>query len=151
MMKGLVTVGTSKFDSLVRWADNSNLDLFVQYGDSPKPKNKPCAQFLTNFQNRAAKFDYIVTHAGAGTCYSLLAQNCILVVIPNLNRTDDHQLELAEYLSTNKYVLSLDICKLKEMSSNEFYNTLQNFIVSRNFYDPKCFDFSAFVSFIRGL
>ena len=48
-------------------------------------------------------YDLIITHAGAGTVFFLLACNLPFIAVPNLERRDLHQLELYNWLKKNKY------------------------------------------------
>ena len=48
-------------------------------------------------------YDLIITHAGAGTVFFLLACNLPFIAVPNLERQDPHQLELYNWLEKNKY------------------------------------------------
>lgn len=48
-------------------------------------------------------YDLIITHAGAGTVFFLLACNLPFIAVPNLERRDQHQLELFNWLKKNKY------------------------------------------------
>jgi len=45
----------------------------------------------------------IITHAGAGTVFQLLEDKAKMVVIPNHDRIDAHQLDIAQYVDNNKF------------------------------------------------
>ena len=62
---------------------------------------KPC------LQSDIAGADLVISHAGAGTCIEVLEAGKPLIVIVNDDLMDNHQLELAEKLSEEKY-LSLE-------------------------------------------
>lgn len=107
-MKLFVTVGTYKFDSLVKHLDETfketGHEIIFQIGEGTY---QPCNFEYFNFTNEFDKYtdwaDIIVTHAGAGTVYSLLKQDKSLVVVPNLERVDSHQSEIAKYATENNF------------------------------------------------
>lgn len=107
MIKCLVCVGTSSFDSLLKIIDGiriDNLEITIQYGTSSYvPVNHKSFKWCDDFIKYASEFDFIITHAGAGTVYGLLELSAKLLVIPNLERVDHHQLELAKFVDENKY------------------------------------------------
>jgi beta-1,4-N-acetylglucosaminyltransferase len=111
MMKVLVTVGTYKFDELIKKIDQIALgrkfEFICQIGQGKYiPKNCESFSFSNNFAEKVNTADLIITHAGAGTVYSLLERKKNLIVVPNTDRVDKHQLEIAKYVSDNKYCLS---------------------------------------------
>jgi len=111
MMKVLVTVGTYKFDELIKRIDQIALDrqfeFICQIGQGEYiPKNCESFSFSNNFAEKIDKSDLIITHAGAGTVYSLLENKKNLIVVPNIDRVDKHQLEIAQFVHINKYCLS---------------------------------------------
>jgi beta-1,4-N-acetylglucosaminyltransferase len=110
-MKVLVSVGTYKFDELIKKIDDIAFDqkyeFTCQIGQgSYVPKNCESFSFSNNFAEKVDKSDVIITHAGAGTVYSLLENKKNLIVVPNTDRVDKHQLEIAQFVSDNKYCLS---------------------------------------------
>ena len=115
MIKVLVTVGTYKFDELIKKIDEiaseKKIEFVCQIGQGKYiPKNCESFSFSTNFAEKVDNSELIITHAGAGTIYSLLENKKNLIVVPNVNRVDKHQLEIAKYVSDNKYCLScLDV------------------------------------------
>ena len=115
MTKFFVTVGTGSFDGLVEIFDHSSLDCFIQYGTGSKPRNKPSCKFIEDdFVGIASKHDYVVTHCGAGTIYTLLGENIKLVTIPNIERKDQHQIELFNYLNFNRFCFGLSLESLSK-------------------------------------
>ncbi|MDB9965150.1 hypothetical protein OAD55_01070 [Planktomarina temperata] len=62
---------------------------------------------------RFRDYDLIITHAGAGTVFFLLACNLPFIAVPNLERRDPHQLELYNWLRKNKYSQTALIDELK--------------------------------------
>src|SRR5688572_15053114 len=99
--KVFVTVGTTPFPSLVRFFDmpSNACEVVIQHADSSSvlnyAKGFPFAPSLRDWQEWA---DVVVTHAGAGSVYELLERGQKAVVIPNLDRSDKHQLDLAAYI-----------------------------------------------------
>jgi beta-1,4-N-acetylglucosaminyltransferase len=111
MIKVLVTVGTYKFDELIKKIDEiaseKEFEFVCQIGQGKYiPKNCESFSFSTSFAGKVNDSELIITHAGAGTIYSLLENKKNLIVVPNVNRVDKHQLEIAKYVSDNKYCLS---------------------------------------------
>ena len=51
------------------------------------------------------EYELIVTHAGAGSIYGLLEKGKNLIVVPNLERDDKHQSEIAKFVEDNNYAL----------------------------------------------
>ncbi|HEA1399118.1 TPA: hypothetical protein RVE45_003897, partial [Escherichia coli] len=49
--------------------------------------------------------DVIITHAGAGTLYQLLEKGKKIIAVPNLERIDKHQVDIATYMERNHYLL----------------------------------------------
>lgn len=100
--KILVTIGTTSWDDLMRYIDKTlgkKYKIFYQIADGNYvPNTGTSERFISNFQSFCGEFDIIITHAGAGTVYNLLESNSLLVVIPNVDRIDKHQLELADFI-----------------------------------------------------
>ncbi|MGD8117108.1 PssE/Cps14G family polysaccharide biosynthesis glycosyltransferase [Vibrio sp. TRT 29B02] len=112
-MKILITVGTTAFDKLIEAIDRSfdcdnTVSIIAQVSShsSYTPKNFQSFAFSDEFQSYVDVADIVVTHAGAGSVYSMLESGKKLVVVPNLTRADDHQLELARYVEHNHFAVS---------------------------------------------
>lgn len=111
-MKVLVTVGTTKFDSLIKYLDiwncSGRFHFEFQIADGLYiPKNHPYFSFDRNIQERYISADIIVTHAGGGTIYRILELKKKIVIVPNLERLDKHQLDIAEYMHEKGYAFSV--------------------------------------------
>ena len=110
MKKCLVTVGTSSFDSLLKELDSLKIDslnFHFQTGTSTyKPKNYQHSAFIDNFNDTLDEYDLIITHAGAGSVYHMLECNYNIIVVPNTDRVDLHQLELAKFVESNNLALT---------------------------------------------
>ena len=109
-MKIFVTVGTTQFDSLIEFLDN-NLDheddVLLQIADGKyKPKNFKFIEFTKDINMIYKEYDYIITHAGAGTIYKLLELRKSFIVVPNMDRVDQHQTDIANFLEENFYALN---------------------------------------------
>lgn len=105
-MKVLVTVGTTPFDSLVSKAEDvlsGKYDVLFQCAHGKYRPNKNSVCFFSNPKGVYREFDLIVTHAGAGSVYSMLEIGAKIVVVPNLERTDKHQVELAQYVEDHGF------------------------------------------------
>ena len=120
-MNILVTVGTTAFDMLIATIDKSfegdkSVNIIAQISSSSNyhSKNFQSFKFSDDFQSYIDSADLIVTHAGAGSVYSMLEISKKLVVVPNLTRADNHQLELAKYVQDNNFAMScFDLAEIK--------------------------------------
>lgn len=109
-MKIFVTVGTTKFDSLIRYIDtksefnNMNIEFQVSNGKYV-PVNHKYYKFMDQsaIETKYKEADIIITHVGAGTIYKLLELGKKFIVVPNLERIDKHQRDIADYISREKY------------------------------------------------
>jgi beta-1,4-N-acetylglucosaminyltransferase len=109
-MKILVTVGTTRFDSLVKFMDThaafTGHDIEFQIADGAyKPVNYPALTFVDH-ETILAKYrssDVVISHAGAGTIYQLLDMRKKCIIVPNLDRSDKHQLDIADFLLKYNY------------------------------------------------
>jgi beta-1,4-N-acetylglucosaminyltransferase len=111
-MKVLVSVGTTAFDLLVGLMDTilfkGNYDVRFQIGPGIViPRNFEYFRFSSMFSELVDESDLIITHAGAGNVYSMLERRKKLVVVPNIQRKDQHQLELARFLENQNYAKTL--------------------------------------------
>ncbi|ENM3897635.1 hypothetical protein VCSRO82_2554 [Vibrio cholerae] len=132
-MNILVTVGTTAFDELIATIDHlfegdSSVNIIAQVSSSSNyiSKNFKTFTFSDDFQSYVDAADLIVTHAGAGSVYSMLENGKKLVVVPNLTRADNHQLELAKYVQDNNFAVScFNLAEIKnciELAKNiEFF------------------------------
>ncbi|CAH7057019.1 Glyco_tran_28_C domain-containing protein [Vibrio chagasii] len=129
-MRILVTVGTFKFDGLIKTVDNLALNNFhsftCQIGSGEyKPKNCNWFDYSSEFDSFVQDADLVITHAGAGTVYGLLEKNKNIIVIPNIYRVDHHQRELSKYVGDNNFALTCeDLNSLEYVieQSGEFFS-----------------------------
>jgi len=110
-MKVLVTVGSSSFDSLVCAVD-SIANLFPNYeftfqisNGKHTPTNGDFFSFSNSFSQYIDNADIIITHAGAGTVFELLEKHKKCIVIPNYERIDQHQSDLASFIEKNSLAI----------------------------------------------
>ncbi|MGL6315413.1 PssE/Cps14G family polysaccharide biosynthesis glycosyltransferase [Vibrio sp. WXL103] len=121
-MNILVTVGTTAFDELIKKVDDlfskvEEVNVIAQVSASSKysPKHLKSFTFSSDFQAYVNSADLVITHAGAGSVYSMLENGKKLVVVPNLTRADNHQIELARYVHDNRFAIScFDLSEIKE-------------------------------------
>ncbi len=111
MTRVLVTVGTTTFPSLVRYFDRPApcCDVVIQHADPARTlRHARGFAFSDQLQEWYAWADVVVTHAGAGTVYALLEARRRVVVVPNLERVDKHQRDLASHVATRGYAMVVD-------------------------------------------
>lgn len=107
-MKIFVTVGNTQYNSLIKAIDETlspyDFNITIQLADgSFTPKNHQFFRFSDEIQYYFNDADVVITHAGAGTVFQLLEDKVKMVVIPNHERIDTHQLDLAQYVDNNKF------------------------------------------------
>lgn len=108
-MKIFVSVGThpQPFDRLLRQldsitAENRAWKVFAQTGNSNyKPLRFPFKNFLDakDYDDKMQWCDLVISHGGAGTIINALLKKKPLVIVPRMQRfnehTNDHQVDLA--------------------------------------------------------
>ena len=108
-MKIFVTVGTTPFDRLINFFDQNafeNDEIIIQTGNSKiVVKNHKSFKWTKDIFQYFEWADLIVCHAGAGTIYNLIEKGKPIIVVPNLDRIDPHQSEIANYIERNNYGL----------------------------------------------
>ena len=108
-MKVLVTVGTTRFDSLISAVEHSLIlnqhEVLVQCAEGLQSERYNCTKFIENIDEAYCSADLVITHAGAGSVFRLLECEANILVVPNLERQDDHQNELARFVDENQYGL----------------------------------------------
>jgi len=108
----LVTVGTTKFDGLMRYVDEHFRDSSYQFtlqtanGDYT-PVHFPYFNFSDEIETYYRNCDLVISHAGAGSIYRLLELQKKIIVVPNLERYDKHQLDITRFMSEKNYVLTV--------------------------------------------
>lgn len=128
-MKILVTVGTTSFDSMIEAADKcaAKLDdhqFTFQIADGRYiPQYGDYFNFSDSISDYYSQSDGIITHAGAGSTYKLLELRKKIIVVPNLDRVDKHQSDIANFLEENNYALV--VWKLSNLQ--EILNSIDDF------------------------
>ncbi len=109
-MKIFVTVGTTPFDNLINSINQINskkYQFIIQTGNSDiTVTNHQHFKWTEDIEKYFNWADLIICHAGAGTIYNLLEMNKPIIVVPNLDRTDHHQKEIANYVKKNNLGLT---------------------------------------------
>ena len=115
-----VTTGSTLFDELFDHVDSLPSSIrqriTCQTGPSKKKPNVyKNIQFVDNIDEYYHSSNIVVCHAGAGTVFRLLELNKKIIVIPNLSRIDNHQIDLANFIRINNLGLVLnDLTDLSE-------------------------------------
>ncbi|WP_042846703.1 PssE/Cps14G family polysaccharide biosynthesis glycosyltransferase [Providencia rettgeri] len=110
-MKILVTVGTTNFDRLIKAIDNialyrKDLEFIFQIADGKyNPLNGFSFEFSKNIYEYYHSSDLVISHAGAGSIYSLLEIQKKTIIVPNLDRKDNHQIDIAKFIEQNKFAI----------------------------------------------
>ncbi|MCX8788731.1 PssE/Cps14G family polysaccharide biosynthesis glycosyltransferase [Vibrio parahaemolyticus] len=107
-MKIFVTVGTTKFDTLIRAVDFSSDTESHQYtyqiaDGEYKPSSGSYFTFTSDIEDYYNQADVVITHAGAGSIYGLLERNKTIIIVPNLDRVDKHQSDIADFMEEGGY------------------------------------------------
>ena len=116
MIKLFITVGTTPFDSLIRYCDeNINLSKFeviaqVSELASYTVQNIKGITFTKDINTYYNDADIVITHAGAGSTYNLLEMNKKVILVPNNTLKDGHQNDICKFIKDHNYgeVLSLE-------------------------------------------
>jgi len=116
-MKILVTVGTTRFDTLIRFIDQtlegSLIEFTFQISDGNyKPVNFPYFSFSDDIETYYRESDLVICHAGAGTIFKLLEIRKKVIIVPNTERIDNHQLDIANFMERNGYAITIRDFKL---------------------------------------
>mmetsp|Transcript_18847 Transcript_18847/g.32188 ORF Transcript_18847/g.32188 Transcript_18847/m.32188 type:complete len:178 (-) Transcript_18847:710-1243(-) len=118
----LVTVGSTKFDELIRAVDTERCvaalkakgftHVFVQKGNGAYSPSQwlaaaghdtgmtvECFDYRPSLSELIATVDLVISHAGSGSIFEALSTGRPLLVVPNEKLMDNHQVELAEQLA----------------------------------------------------
>ncbi|CAO1433883.1 unnamed protein product [Diamesa tonsa] len=142
-----VTVGTTEFDSLLKKLSERELydvlknhlgckELTIQYGRGEKVEFKDFDDIKVqmfglkdSILDDIESADLVISHAGAGTCIDVLTRNKHLIVVCNEELMDNHQVELAEQLASENYLI--------HTSLNQLHTTLKTFNADKlQIYEP---------------
>lgn len=142
-MKVFVTVGTTPFDSLIREIDrgrNANESVLQVANGLYEPVNCEWFRFKSDVEQDVLSADIVVSHAGAGSVFGFLQRGIVPIIVPNTERRDQHQLEIARWLERKRYaVVAHKIQFVNDIIDN--YNALRSnctqFKETRFFYQDK--------------
>ncbi len=111
-MNILVTVGSSPFESLIKAVDlqlsNTEFTLTCQIATGTyQPRAHSFLRFSDQFPRLIEQADVVITHGGAATVFELLEivkqTGKKVLLVPNLDRIDQHQQDLAHFVERNHY------------------------------------------------
>ena len=131
----LLSVGTTKFDGLVRAADELTVPggLFQIADGKYLPRNHEYVRFTQDFHKLIDGADFVISHAGVGVLFESLQRDKKVICVPNMERSDKHQVEIAEELSRRGLIL---------LVRQPGY--LKNAIARLSEFNPKQFDIPRF-------
>ena len=148
-MRVLATVGTGRFEALVTAMDaRYDPRLLIQHGAGPAPQVNAGVDYIPTLDDKLDEFDLVISHAGAGTVYAMLERGRRFCVVPNLDRTDDHQCEISNYLQREGLAPVLDLDEAP--FDLEVLNETAAATCNRTLYPGPSFDYDLFIeSFLR--
>ncbi|MEW6983284.1 PssE/Cps14G family polysaccharide biosynthesis glycosyltransferase [Colwelliaceae bacterium 6471] len=132
-MKIFVTVGNTQYNQLIEALDNyvpnDKYEVVIQLADGfYRPKNHQYFRFTQEVQKYYQEADLVVSHAGAGSVFNLLSLNKKLVVVPNFERVDDHQLDLANFIDKNRYAcVCFDLTNILSCINKAYSNDFESY------------------------
>ncbi|MDH5184773.1 MAG: glycosyltransferase [Gammaproteobacteria bacterium] len=111
-MKIFVTVGTTRFNTLIRRIISEgffeNHECILQTGPGGMMTKKfECFEYTSEIDRYYDWADIVVSHAGAGSIYRLLSLGKRIVLVPNVDRIDQHQLDIATFMHNNNYAIAV--------------------------------------------
>ena len=139
----LITVGTTKFENLIKAIDNDKFyemiikngftKIIIQkgYGDYIPTNYKKfehqitiqVSEILNNFENVIKSSELIISHGGAGIILESLKNKRKVIVCVNDELMDNHQVELASSLHNEGYVhYCKDLSKITEEANQIILN-----------------------------
>jgi UDP-N-acetylglucosamine transferase subunit ALG13 len=102
----LVTVGTERFDELVRAVDELVArgqfagEVLVQIGQGQyTPEHVAHVRYLRDMSVRIAQADLVITHAGTGSVCDCISSGRPFIAVVDQRKSGNHQLEFARALS----------------------------------------------------
>lgn len=106
-MNIFVTIGNTQYNQLIEALDKlvpTDFNLTIQLADGHYlPKNHQYIRFTNDIEKYFSEADIVISHAGAGSVFRLLELGKKLIVVPNFERVDDHQLDLADFVHENNF------------------------------------------------
>lgn len=140
-MNIFATVGTTSYDSMIKALDkifiqkDESINIIYQIaGGCHIPKSGSYFSFVDDVSQFYRNSDLIITHAGAGTVFGLLKLNKKFIIVPNLERIDKHQLDIAKYMDENNHALVVwDLSELYNVFKSS-YSFIPTPFVSDGFF-----------------
>ncbi|KAJ1975862.1 UDP-N-acetylglucosamine transferase subunit ALG13 [Dimargaris xerosporica] len=139
-----VTVGTTGFSALVSQATSPTVlhelahqgysELLVQYGSSQAAFDAAMGAkgiavsgyaYKSSLASDLEAADLVISHAGSGTILECLTRAKPLVAVVNDSLMDNHQLELAEALAEQGYLVSTACHQLLATLQQQQFKTLR--------------------------
>ncbi|KAJ3514537.1 hypothetical protein NMY22_g14700 [Coprinellus aureogranulatus] len=140
-MCAFITVGSTKFDSLIQKAVTEDVLLSLRHSGYDKVSiqcgnssfefsllvadgsvnhferagvSVECWVFKSSLEEENDIADLVMSHAGSGTILDVLGKEKRLIVVPNETLLDNHQQELAVALEENGHLKSSSVANLAE-------------------------------------
>jgi beta-1,4-N-acetylglucosaminyltransferase len=120
-MNIFVTVGHTHYNALFK-AVNEQLSpdkykIVNQISEGTyTPDNHKYFKYSSQVQDEIKKADLVITHAGAGSVFNLLEISKPTLIVPNFDRIDNHQKDLADFVTKNNYA-----CVCNDLTQLEDY------------------------------
>jgi beta-1,4-N-acetylglucosaminyltransferase len=136
-----ITVGNGRFDSLVSKVDslvkNKKIkdNILIQIGQGNYiPEHCNWFRYKQSLERYYKSADLVICHGGSGTVFELLRMKKRFIAVPNLERTDSHQIEFLKAImkETNSFVY----CKNAELL-NYYLEKVKHFRFVL-YHQPKC-------------
>jgi len=111
-MNIFITVGTTPFDTLIKYCDtsldSSQYTVIAQISNLAiyQPLSFESFAYTEEIVNYYEWADVIISHAGAGTFYQLMELGKKVIFIPNVTLKDQHQDDICTYALQNNYAFS---------------------------------------------
>lgn len=135
-----VTVGTTKFDSLIIMIDRAiregrlKDEVIAQIGTGEYiPTHMVSFRFRDSLWQLFKRADLVVSHGGSATTFECLTLKKKLIVVPNPDVRGDHQQDIAKKLSRDGYLL----CCMFPGQIVEYIKKAKVFEF-RDYVSPKC-------------
>ena len=120
-MKIFATVGHTYYNALFKAIDEQlspeKYQVINQISEGTYiPKNHTHFKYSNRFENEIKAADLVISHAGAGSVFHLLEISKPTLIVPNFDRIDNHQKDLADFIIKNNYA-----CVCKDLAHIESY------------------------------
>ncbi|XP_014285503.1 UDP-N-acetylglucosamine transferase subunit ALG13 [Halyomorpha halys] len=140
-----VTVGTTKFDKLVKSVTDPEVinalkkrgcrHIKLQIGNGLMPENDKLSneikiefyRFKESIREDIENADLVISHGGAGCCIETLEAGKPLVAVINEDLMNNHQIEVASKLSEGGYLYSTNCDNLSYVIENADFAKLKKF------------------------